>query len=332
MTKTTRVMLAVLALCGTSAALAQSSVNLYGRVNTTIERVKIGNESVTEMNSNSSYIGFRGEEDLGAGVKAGFKLEGNFGSDDGAGFDFKRHSELNLSGNFGLLRLGNFLPASYDVTADWISMHNHDTGLSADNLYVINAEFDNKVAYRTPEFGGFTGEVQYSFHEQATGGKAALDLALNYANGPLGFGLGYSDGPLGLGTYNSNDAQQLAARVSYALGDLVLGAYYQYAKLENVIGNADAKRNAYRLSAMYVLGASEFHANIGRADKVKLGSAKQINTSATQWTLGYNHNLSKRTKAYAYYTKTDNGSASNYATGANGSDLRSVAVGIRHLF
>ncbi|MEG0318186.1 MAG: porin, partial [Comamonas sp.] len=42
MTKTTRLMLAVLAVCGTSAALAQSSVNVYGRINTTVEHQKIG--------------------------------------------------------------------------------------------------------------------------------------------------------------------------------------------------------------------------------------------------------------------------------------------------
>ena len=74
MTKTTRVMLAVLAACGASAAMAQSSVNVYGRVNTTVEHQKTGDESKSVMNSNSSYLGFRGTEDLGNGLKAGFQL------------------------------------------------------------------------------------------------------------------------------------------------------------------------------------------------------------------------------------------------------------------
>ena len=113
MTKTTRVMLAVLAVCGTSAAMAQSSVSIYGRVNTSVEHQKLGNASATGMVSNSSYIGFKGTEDLGNGLKAGFVLEGNFLSDNGAGadegaFNFKRNSEVNLSGNFGMVRMGSF--------------------------------------------------------------------------------------------------------------------------------------------------------------------------------------------------------------------------------
>lgn len=40
MQKTNRLALAVLALLGSTAAFAQSSVTLYGRVNTTVERQK----------------------------------------------------------------------------------------------------------------------------------------------------------------------------------------------------------------------------------------------------------------------------------------------------
>lgn len=341
MTKTTRVMMAVLALCGTSAALAQSSVTLYGRVNTTVENWKVGNQqSVSGLRSNSSYVGFRGTEDLGGGLKAGFQLEGNFGSDDGSGpLTFRRHSEINLSGNFGKLRLGTFNAGSYLATADYISMHNHDTGLSADALYAYTMREGNQIAYRTQDFGGFTAEVQHSFHEKAAGlnSRNAWDLALNYGNGPLGLGLGYSNAPTEVNGVSTDKGQQVALRASYALGDFVLGGYYQYVKLQDVNGADDAKRHAYRLSAMYALGASELHANVGRADKMKVGGTTIAGSAATQWTLGYNYNLSKRTKAYAYYTKINNGTASSYTSSgslniANGDDLRSFAVGIRHLF
>ena len=211
MTKTSRVMLAVLALCSTSAALAQSNVTLYGRVNTTVENVKEGNAKVTAMNNNSSFIGFRGTEDLGGGLKAGFQLEGAFGSDDGAGpLNFSRHSELNLSGNFGTLRLGSFNAASYLATADYISMHNHDTGLSADQLYAYTmAREGNKIAYVTPDFGGFTAEVQHSFHEQTTGGKNAWDLGVNYQSGAFGLGLGYTSSETTLGTLATDKGNQI---------------------------------------------------------------------------------------------------------------------------
>ncbi len=80
-----RLLLALLAVVGSSAALAQSSVTLYGRVNTTVEQQKFGNDKVTGMANNASRFGFRGVEDLGGGLKAGFVLESGFRSDDGGG-------------------------------------------------------------------------------------------------------------------------------------------------------------------------------------------------------------------------------------------------------
>ena len=115
MTKMTRIALAALAVMGATTAMAQSSVTLYGRINTTVERQKIGDQSNTVMQDNNSRWGIRGTEDLGGGLKAGFILESGFKSDTGAGsaaggMTFGRQSELNLSGNFGMVRLGNFFP------------------------------------------------------------------------------------------------------------------------------------------------------------------------------------------------------------------------------
>lgn len=349
MTKTTRVMLAVLAVCGTSAAMAQSSVNVYGRINTTVESQKTGGTSTSVMNSNSSYLGFRGTEDLGNGLKAGFQLEGNFGSDNGAGFNFQRHSEVNLSGSFGTVRLGKFNVGSYLATADYISMHNHDTGTSADALYAYVFPEGNQISYRSPDFGGVTAEFNYGFGEKAnrtsslpgvdltpvlgtasvTGEhKGAFDAALNYNNGPLGLGLGYTQAKTETATFDLKE-QQLGLRASYTINSLTLGAYYQYYKADADV--VDTKRHAYRLAAMYTLGASEFHANVGRAQSYK-GDLDGSKTSATQWTLGYNYNLSKRTKVYGYFTKINNGDDAAYGVTNAGDNFRSIAVGVRHLF
>ncbi|MBB2778084.1 UNVERIFIED_ORG: putative porin [Comamonas terrigena] len=346
MTKTTRVMLAVLAVCGTSAAMAQSSVNVYGRINTTVENQKIGSTSTSVMNSNSSYLGFRGTEDLGNGLKAGFQLEGNFGSDNGSGYNFQRHSEVNLSGSFGTVRMGKFNVGSYLATADYISMHNHDTGSSSDALYAYVFPEGNQISYRSPEFSGMTAEFNYGFGEKADRDaslpgvrnpsangehKGAFDAALNYNNGPLGLGLGYTQAKTNdLG--DSLKEQQLGLRASYTINSLTLGAYYQYYKAD--ADAFDTKRHAYRLAAMYTLGASEFHVNVGRAQSYK-GDLDGSKTSATQWTLGYNYNLSKRTKVYGYFTKINNGDDASYgipATANAGDNFRSIAVGVRHLF
>ena len=84
----------------------------------------------------------------------------------------------------------------------------------------------------------------------------------------------------------------------------------------------------FRLSAMYVMNASEFHVNVGRANRWSNVS----DSAATQWTLGYNYNLSKRTKVYTYYTKVNNKKGADYMTGTPGDDFSSFALGVRHNF
>lgn len=338
MQKINRAWIAV-ALLGSTAAFAQSSVTLYGRVNTTVERQKIGSTTTTGLFNNSSRFGFKGVEDLGNGIKAGFQLENGFNSDTGAvnGAFFGRQSEVNLSGNFGAVRLGTFFPGSYFATADYVSLHNHDTGSSADALYVDPIWYGvpgatNKVAYRTPSLGGLTVEGSRSFHENVvttdTGSKAGYDLAANYALGALALGAGYS---------RIGDGSQFGLRAFYSFGQFLVGGYYQRTDHVNpfaagtalVVNNNVGARNNFRLSGAYLLGASEFHVNVGRAGDIK-GLAGD--TGATQYTLGYNYNFSKRTKVYGYYTRVNNDAAASYRTGRAGADFSSVAVGIRHDF
>ena len=316
-----RCALAALALVGTSAAFAQSSVTLYGRVNTTVERQKDGNVSKTGLFNNNSRFGFKGQEDLGGGLKAGFQLESGFDSSSGASAAsfFGRQSEVNLSGGFGMVRLGNFISESYYATADFISNHNHDTGSSADALYAYPARNINKIAYRTPSLGGATFEAGWAMHEQpnGTGGKNSLDLAANYEIGKLGLGAGYS---------KLGDQNQFAVRALYTTGPFVMGAYVQRDK--NVFIANGGNRTNLRLSAAYIMGVSEFHVNVGRAGNY----SNAPDTAATQFTLGYNYNMSKRTKLYGFYTRVNNGNGAAYLNGLPGVDPSALAVGVRHNF
>lgn len=308
--------LAVLATLASGAALAQSSVTLYGRLNVTAERQKVGSDTQTVLEDNYSRIGFKGEEDLGGGLKAGFIIEHGFDPTTGAAAStfWGRQSEVYLSSKLGMLRLGNFTQESLNATADVVSMHNHNTGTSADALYTYFGSDVNKVAYRTPEFvKGLWAEASIAEATAGTGGKRPVDLAVNYDLGKLQLGAGYT---------KADQDNQFAVRASYGMGPFTLAAYAQRTKSD------DLSRNAFRVAGMYTLGASEFHVNVGYAGKI----GDLANTQATQATLGYNYNLSKRTKVYTYYTKVDNDRNASYGTGAAGVDFSSFAVGVRHNF
>ncbi|WP_397534403.1 porin [Roseateles sp.] len=299
----------VAALAAVSAsAFAQSTVTLYGRVNTTVESQKVANQDrKVVVANNSSRIGFKGTEDIGGGLKASFVLEHGFNADNGtaSGAFWGRESSVQLSGGFGAVRLGNWTPGSYFATADYISMHNHDTGSSSDALYGGPFRSANKIAYFTPTVGGFNAEIAVAAGEGAPGVKRGVDLAANYVAGPVHLGAGYS---------KEGNNNQMAFRGLYEMGAVTLGAYFQRVDTNNV------KRDIYRLAGMYAMGASEFHVNYGAADKTSL-QAKE-----SQFTLGYNYNLSKRTKVYGYYTSVD----AKLANKAG--DFSSLAAGVRHNF
>ncbi len=306
---------------------AQSSVTLWGRINTTVESQKVGNSDRTvAVNNNSSRLGFKGTEDLGGGLKASFALEHGLNSDNGAataGTQFwNRESSVQLSGDFGAVRLGRWTNGSYYATADYVSMHNHDTGTSSDALYSGVGFFtpngnpqSNKVAYFTPNLNGFNAEV--SLHAGEGVDQRAYDVALNYDQGPLHLGGGYS---------KQGSANQYAIRGLYELGAFTFGGYVQRedSGVAQSLGAKDT-RTIGRASVMYTMGQSEYHLNVG-GTKAGGYSFNKGRNGGKQYTLGYNYNLSKRTKLYGYYTVID-------ATTANkADDFNSFAVGVRHNF
>jgi predicted porin len=305
---------AALALVG-SSAFAQSSVQVYGRANVTVERQKVGGGDTNwVLQNNASRFGLRGSEDLGGGMKAGFQIEHGFNINNGQPSQsafWARQSEVNLSGGFGTVRLGNFTSEAYYATADYVSMHNHDTGTSSDAFYAYLGRNTGKVAYRTPSIGGATFEAAIT--EAGANPNRTQDYALNYDAGPLHLGAGFE---------KNGDAKQFALRALYEMGAFTLGGYVQRDSdgLAANLGN----RTTYRLAGMYTMGNTELHLNYGRAGAYsdRVGS---FGDSASQYTLGLNQNLSKRTKVYTFFTKV-NDSGSLYG------DFQSLAVGVRHNF
>ncbi|MCY7314553.1 MAG: porin [Rubrivivax sp.] len=314
--------------CG--SALAQSSVNIYGRFNVTAEQQELNGVKTKVLNNNASRIGFKGTEDLGGGLTAGFVLEHGFNVDTGtpSGAFWGRQSEVNLAGGFGMLRLGTFTSEAYYATSDYIGLHNHETGTSSDALYAYIGRNSNKVGYRTPEFvKGLSLEGAVSAGEG--GGRIRnYDFAGNWQIGALHLGFGYEKA----GT-RAVPAKQFAVSGLYDFGSFILGGMVQrdtdgYSDGITKIGN----RTNARVSAAYILGSSEFHVNVGSANDY----SKLADSSARQYTLGYNYNLSKRTKVYGYYTEIDDNKAGLYTGGPRGGgrqgEFSSLAAGVRHNF
>jgi predicted porin len=326
MMKRTLAVTAVTALTA-GAALAQSSVTVYGRLNTSMEyQENIGTDGKQAvLQNNASRLGFKGTEDLGGGLKALFFLEHRFNSDTGTvtGDFYAGDSFVGLeSATLGTFRMGRMTSAAYYATADWISYHNHDTGTSADALYTYLGRDKNTIAYLSPSFGGFTIEGSVSASEGTGDQNKVWGLAGNWDGGALQAGFGYEQ--------NDPGDSQFAIRANYTMGAFTFGGYYQHSDVTDVrtFGLNAGTRDAVRGSVMYTMGNWEFHGNVGWADDW----SNVADSDAIQYTLATNYNLSKRTKLFAFYTEIDNSSALGYGAFAPGLDPSSFSVGVRHNF
>lgn len=304
-----------------AAAFADSGVNVYGRVDASVASVKATGQRTNSVDNGGSYFGFKGVEALGNGLKAGFILESGFEADTGSNSNassfFNNRSELFLQGSFGAVRLGRFLNPSYYAVADRASLHNEDYGITYDQLYAYQGSDANRVGYTSPSMHGLTLESSISLHERAAGSnnKNAYDLAANYDRGNWSFGAGYGE---------HGDDQQYALRATWTQDAWTVSGYHQ--RSQAMEGGFKAKTNVTRAAVAYAIGAGEVHANYGYAD----GAG---NKEANQWTVGYNHHLSKRTKVYAFYSQIQNKNGAHFGDNLMANeDQKSVSVGVRHNF
>ena len=344
----------ITALAG--SAIAQSNVTVFGVLDTSIARIRTDAGGVTGLAGGgvaSSRLGFRGTEDLGGGLAANFWLEASLNGDTGnaGGLPFDRRATLSLSGRqWGELRFGR------DKIPAYLNIETFDPfndigigGIGGSNL-IGNAttavgtpegsapkRASNGINYLLPAtLGGVYGQVQYAFGEQASGvdNRSLRDsaaLRLGYKSGALNVALGH--GRVRGGT--------TATGVDYDATNF--GASYDLGWVKPTAVFATERGNGRRIDLLSVgatvpFGAGEFRAaftTFRRKDLDDAGSRKL--------SLGYGHDLSRRTQLYATVSRVDNdrlatrGLAVSSSTLASpaigaGSDVTGYEFGVRHSF
>lgn len=335
-------------------AMAQSSVKVEGLVDTFIgstrdagdiaRTAKLGSNGMT-----TSYIGFKGSEDLGSGLKANFALTSFFRPDTGESGRFpgnetmfSRDANVGLSGNFGAFTLGrdlapNFLPTilfnpfgdsftfsplivHMDVplfnATGWSSSLAGDTGWS------------NQIRYTTPSIGGLTANLHYQLGEAAgRTGKNNIGANVLYFNGPLSLTAFYHDvevnNPLDnpVGTVMSVSGLNAARQKVWFVG---AGYDFSVAKLfatyDKTSHDANFQDKTYSLGISVPAGNGKFLAAYAETRRTGVGFTDRKRETAS---IGYDYNLSKRTDLYAIVM---NDKITRFSTGT------SFGTGIRHRF
>ena len=276
--KKSMVPLAAMAVAG--LASAQSSVTLFGVVDASItgysnksnnvgfstlanpffvDSVKVSRTVLASSQYNSSRIGFRGTEDLGGGLAAGFWLESPITNDDGQQgvATFARRSTLSLLGGFGEIRLGRDFTPSYwnDTVFDPLNHSGVGASLSLAANIGLNTwlggatasvpgftnvtgssyvRASNSIGYfLPPNIGGFYGQAMYAFNERDKYDPgAATPTALNTQRTGryVGGRFGYNNGPLDVAAAygNSTNGDNFFAGTTTSTKTFNLGASYDF--------------------------------------------------------------------------------------------------------
>jgi predicted porin len=345
-------------------ACAQPNVTLFGAVDMAVAH---GSGSIANMNQlasgylAASRIAFKGSEDLGSGLKAGFWLESGINADTGTGqgtntnnqttgavgsggLTFNRRSHVSLGSNWGELRLGRDFVPQYLNIADFDPFDLSGSGASQ----VLNSAItgptlvraSNSIAYLYGHGfnaaaigygpGGFRG-AGFQFHAMYYVGENP-GAAANSEDG-RGYGLRavYS-----LGNFTVSGA---VGKTHYAAGDVRqnnAGASYDF-KFVHLMGMYEWDRNGLVRGRGWLAGAL-VPAGVGtiRLAYSRYGTDAASHPTARKWAVGYLHPLSKRTSLYAAAARVSNEGASaqalNGAVTAPGASSKGYDVGVRHSF
>lgn len=362
--------LIALAVAGlmTAPAFAQSNVTIYGIVDAGYSwrgdnvASGVGNRSAIDSGQSAgSRLGFRGTEDLGNGLKAGFVLEQGIAVDTGTstqgGRTFGRQSFVTLGGNFGTVALGRQYSPHHLIGAATDPFGKGTVG-EFNNVYKSEVRLDNLAAYVSPNWGGFSFVIGYTQNaladesienESSAGDARAWAFAPQYKNGPLAVAFNAHEVKLKSNGINAAlDGDKIRVYDlfgSYDFGVVKLAGAYGVRRVDSidfspdgVTGGEDSKQWMLGVTVPVGAAGSVRASYTRRTTEVAAGGS---DAKSSQWAIGYEHALSKRTSLYAAYSDINNngaaeragliaevGDAANTGKGYQ----RGLSTGIRHTF
>lgn len=346
------------------AAMAQTSVSLYGIVDAAVR-----SESTVTAGTNGGHVkglaaggmsqsrlGINVSEDLGDGWRALANLEHRFMSDTGAqssASDFWRQAWVGLITPVGRITLGRQYNVLFDLTTStfaaykyspYIEQFKPELGLSVGNRQ------SNMVKYALSQ-GPFTMEAQISAGEgtgdKTVGGMAryqmggfAFGAGMLNAKDPAGkqvkgtvFGAGYNAGPLylnlgyGKNKFDAGFSPALIVGYSTALVSPATPGNQILSAIAFDVKDRDllSMGFTYDLTSQFNIGAQYYKMSQSHRSVARESEANMFSMVA-------DYKLSKRTDVYAEYDKISI-SSSSPVTFVNGKRGRTgYMAGVRHRF
>lgn len=307
-------------------AHAQGNVSTYGLLDLSVGRFQApGGAAVTGVESGkmtTSHLGFRGTEDLGNGLSAVFVLEhflrantGSAGRFDADTF-WARNAYVGINGSSGSVHLGR-ITTSLFVNTLLFNPFGDSFGFSPSIRHYFtsgtvtgDSGWSDSVRYTSPKFGGATFTAHAALKDGNGNGGRNTGVSGVYFNGPVGISAAWQKVEKGSAVADTTTGQ-LGGSYDFK----VVKAFVQYGQVHN-----DTTGNKHKITG---LGAAVPTGDLGKA-LLQWGQIDpKTGAKRTTISVGYDHNLSKRTDLYGIYMSDK---LSGLATG------NSYGVGVRHRF
>lgn len=294
--------LAALTFLALTSNAAMADTTVYGKVNVTVQSSDDGTESITEIKSNNSRLGFKGSQELEGGLEVVYQYE--FGvdpADESGEANFKsRNQYVGLRGSFGEVLLGRNDTVFKQSQGKLDIFSDYEADIKV--LWKGENRMSDSITYKSPKFNG----VQFgmTFVTDEDNDDSATSFSATYGDKALKKGKYYAAVAVDQ-EMKGYDATRLVlgAKVS----DVKLGAMYQ-TQTEVDTGK---DKDGFMVNAQYNLSGYNLKAQY------------QTMEDDSGVTVGVDRKLGKNTKLFGFYT-TFNLDAEE--------DEKYLALGLEHKF
>ncbi|WP_160153747.1 porin [Microbulbifer sp. ALW1] len=283
-----------LALAAALPSLASAEVfTYYGKANASFQSNDEGDGAITDVKSNASRLGVKGELDFDAGIQGIYKMEYEVDIAGESDETFKqRDIYAGLQGGFGQIIGGKF-DTPMKLSQKRVDLFNDYEGDIKSLITKSDNRVSNSLQYTTPTYAGFRLAADYISNSKADifddEGNVidtrdnGTSIALSYENNGVYLAYAIDNG------VEANDWQVSRYTAQYNLGNWQLGGLY-----EEQEDDENIKKDGWVTSVAYKINQWTAKAQYGQSDIIK--------TDGETFSLGLDYKLSKAAKVFSFYT------------------------------
>ena len=356
------------AVAGALAVPAMAQVTVYGVIETGVMNTDNGGSTkdttaLADSVVNSSRLGFKGEEDLGGGTKAFFRLESGISASTGTigkgstmgvvdtskgtvtseltyfsnNNFFDRGAEVGIAGGFGQVKLGKF-----DVTSAEGVEQSMIGNVGLFDKIDLGSDVNHAIQYKTPTFGGVSVEIGHAMQDGNSSIYTQADLdnevlknyeferkinsvAVTGSMGMVKFGVGYTEQDEKRTDANTEAVTNVESKATTLGAAANLGvANVGLSYGKNETQGTGDKTHTI-LSAVAPLGMGlNIHGMYAMWEQKAL-TVGGSKSEYDKYAIALSKDFSKRTTGYAAYVSKD-------VDGTNTGDQKQIYVGVKHSF